>query len=84
MWNRGLPLLVNLDRVYKKDEAVDCWPQSDVLESRLHLKGDAATLADLTHILLENLPFFLVHHFAELAQLRLHKCRQPSRDSVDG
>ena len=28
---RGLPPLVNLDPVYRKDEAVDCWPQSDVV-----------------------------------------------------
>ena len=34
---RGLPLL-HLDLVCKGDEAVECWPQGDVVQSRLHFK----------------------------------------------
>ena len=35
---RGLSLLLNLGQVNKKDEAVDCGPQGDVVESRLHFR----------------------------------------------
>ena len=79
---RGLLLLVNIDRVHKKDEAVDWWLQSDVVESRLHFRSHS--LADQTHIHLDTFQFLLIRHCAELVQLRLHQCRQPRLDNVDG